>query len=226
LKQGIHLRIAPVALLAQDAEGQGAWLSPAEASRLARISAAGRRAEFIAGRWLARQLLALAGGGQPSQWKLSAPDSGPPLAQGPHGSAPLHVGLSHSGGRVACAVAIAAIGLDLEVPRRSRDLRALAEVVCSPGEQARLAAEPGRVELLFYPCWTLKEAWLKSRGEGMSPGRLAQLHTEPAMVGSGNARVWQANGCTLALVAPPDAAVQCIGEGLGWPTAWAITDLG
>lgn len=227
MKPVIHLRIAPVAQLAQEAQADGrAWLSPSEVSRLARISAPGRRAEFIAGRWLARELLALAGGGPALQWKLSAPESGPPLAQGPGGSAPLYVGISHSGGRVACAVASALLGLDIEVPRPGRDVRALAEVICSPDEQSRLAAEPGRVEWLFYQCWTLKEAWLKSSGEDLSPGRLAQLHTEPALGRSGNARVWQANGCTLALVAAPDAVVQWIGEGLGWPTAWAISDLG
>jgi 4'-phosphopantetheinyl transferase len=221
----IHIAVAGVApTVRQAAQGGLAWLSVAEQDRLARITAAARRDQFIAGRWLARQVLAAAGGGEPSQWGLSAPDDGPPLARGPRPG--FHVGLSHSGDLVACAAAPLALGLDLELPRRPRDFLALAEAICSAREREELHAAPVAArELLFYRFWTLKEAWLKSRGEAMSPGRMAQVHTDvPSDEKPACARVWQVGGMTLALVAPVDAQVLWLGDAPGTATAWAIKD--
>jgi len=220
----VQLSMGRVDSLAQEAQRTGpSWLSDAEQSRLARISASARREQFIAGRRLARQILAAAHGGDPAAWVLTAPDAGPPTVSGP-APGPIHLSISHSGTLVACAVAASPVGVDLEVPRRARDFFALADAVCSPAERARLhAAEPARREALFHECWTLKEAWLKSRGEDMSPGRLAQIDTVPASVGA-QARLWHGDGMTLALVARPGLAVEWIGVGLTRPSWWAIRD--
>lgn len=222
----VHLSMGCVSRLAQESQRQGlAWLSPEEQSRLARISASSRRDQFIAGRWFARQIIAAAYGGDPLAWSLSAPDSGPPLASGPAPGA-VHLSLSHSADRVACAVAASPLGLDLELPRRVRDFLALADAMCSPDERARLhAAEPADRAAMFYQCWTLKEAWLKSRGEDMSPGRMAQIHTSAAPSGSAaQGRLWCGPGLTLALVAQPELAVHWIGEALEPCSSWAISD--
>lgn len=220
----VHLSIGCVRDLVQESQQQGlAWLSPGEQSRLARISASSRRNEFIAGRWLARRLLAAVHGGVPKAWLLSAPESGPPAVRGPV-PGPVCLSISHSGGSVACAVAASPLGLDLEVPRRTRDFPALADAVCSPEERERLhAAEPASRDAIFHECWTLKEAWLKSRGEDMSPGRLAQIHTAPA-AGAAQARLWHGDGLTLALVAQAELEVEWTGRALAGPGWWAIRD--
>jgi len=227
MSDAVHLSMGWVRASAQAAQGPGLdWLSATEQARLARILAAGRREEFIAGRWFARQLLANVYGGEPVAWSLSAPDSGPPAVLAPApGQAP-HLSLSHSGDRLVCAVAGSPLGVDLEVPRRPRDFLALADAVCSPAERERLrAAAPESREALFHECWTLKEAWLKSRGEGMSPRRMALLDTSAAPGGSvAQGRVWRGARFTVALVARPELAVHWIGEApdaAGW---WAIDD--
>jgi 4'-phosphopantetheinyl transferase len=220
----VHLSLGCVSELAQEAQQQGlGWLGTAEQSRLARISASSRQLQFIAGRWLARRVLAAVHGSEPGAWVLSAPDTGPPTVRGP-ASGPVYLSISHSSDKVGCAVAASPVGVDLEVPRKMRDVLALAEAVCSPDERERLhAAEPARREAVFHECWTLKEAWLKSRGEDMSPGRLAQIDTVPAFAGA-QARVWRGDGLTLALVVQPALALEWIGASLSSPSWWAIRD--
>lgn len=214
-----------VSQLAQASQQQGlGWLGTEECARLARISAFGRREQFIAGRWLARRVLAAVHGGEPSAWVLSAPDTGPPTVRGP-ASGPVYLSISHSGDKVACAVAASPVGVDLEVPGKTRDFVALADAVCSPAERERLhAAESARREAVFHESWTLKEAWLKSRGEDMSPSRLAQIDTVLASAGA-QARLWQGDGITLALVAQPELALEWIGACLAArPSWWTIRD--
>ena len=221
----VHLSVGCVSQLAQESRERGlGWLATEEHGRLARLSASSRRDQFIAGRWLARRVLAAVHGGEPSAWVLSAPDTGPPTVRGP-APGPVYLSISHSGDKVACAVGASPVGVDLEVPRRTRDFLALANAMCSPEERERLhAAEPARREAMFHECWTLKEAWLKSRGEDMSPSRLAQIDTVPASAGA-QARLWQGDGTTLALVAQPELALEWIGACLAAPPSWwAIRD--
>src|SRR5262249_37166589 len=85
--------------------GPPAWLSVSERQRLERITAAGRRTQFIAGRWLLRQLLRPLLPGQACS--ITASDNAPPRLESPEpgGEAPaLHLSLSHSGDWVCCGV--------------------------------------------------------------------------------------------------------------------------
>lgn len=225
----VWLQTARVGPLAAQAEAAPAgWLSEPEQRRLGRITSPARRAQFLAGRLLARRLLATAHGGDaPPGCSLSAPDEGPPRLQDAQGR-PLgwQVALSHSGDHVACALARVPVGLDLEAPARRRDVQALARLVCTAGEQSRLDAldEPAR-ERHFYCIWTLKEAWFKQRGRGLSPHGLALLHTAPrAGAATDSARVWQGGGLTLALTS--DAAIRpqwASGSGPPGPAAsWSV----
>ena len=221
----VHLCLGRVSRLAESAQQGGlGWLSPAEQRRLNRIAASARRSQFIAGRWFARQLLAAVHGDRPEQWRLTAPDEGPPRVE--HPAIPAHISLSHSGDHLACAVAPSPVGLDLEAPRRTRNFLALADVVCCAGEKARLlAAQPAGREALFYECWTLKEAWLKSRGEPLSPGRLAQIRTDRALSPlTAEGRTWRGADFILALVANPLLPLGWIGDAPGEPLIWRVGD--
>ena len=184
-------RIGP---LAADAElGLLETLSPTERGRLARISSAKRRAEFLAGRLLLRRLLAATLGGDARDWSLTAAEDGPPLVPSDAG---VHLALSHSGGWVAGAVSTSPAGLDLETPGRARDVLALAANVCTPDEQSCLCALQGDArDAAFREMWTLKEAWLKRRGEGVSPARLAAVGTRE---GGAGAWTWVSPEVTLA----------------------------
>lgn len=227
MAHAVHVSLGRVFRLAQVAQQGGLdWLSPAEVARLGRITAPSRHAQFIAGRWLARQLLTQLHGGEPQAWRISAPDSGPPAITGPAAPDSIHLSLTHSADSVGCAIGSCPLGLDLEVPRRTRDFLALADVMCSAAERERLRREPASSrEALFYELWTLKEAWIKSRGQDVSPGRLAQIHTSAATSASAyRGRLWQGEGLTLALVTLPHCPVHWVGGAPGEPAERAIVD--
>lgn len=225
MTDAVFLSVSSISAQAQAALRSGlGWMSAEEQARLARITAGSRRASFLAGRWFARHVAAAVYGGGPMAWALSAPERGPPRLSGPAPAARLS--LSHSGDFVACAVADAAVGVDIELPRRTRDVLSIARVICSPAELARLlAAEGAERDAIFYECWTLKEAWLKSRGEDISPGRLAQVQTLPAASAADAAgRSWAGAGIALALVAPPKWPVHWLEGALGECASRAISD--
>jgi len=177
----IALRLARYAALHAAAQSAGlGFLSESERRRHDSFSAAARRQHFRASRWLARELLAERYGGQAQDWVLtSEPGAAPGIAAGPETA--LHLGLSHSGEWVGCAVSAAPVGLDIETVTRPRKVAALAETACTEAERAELAALPPAPQLLaFYRMWTLKEAWLKQRGLGIDFSLMRGLEAAPA----------------------------------------------
>lgn len=221
-----RVEVAAAAALA----AEPGWLSESEHARLAGLSAPRRRAQFLAGRWLARRLLAAVHGGDPAtDWPLSAGASEPPRVLKPSLHEPPYVAISHSGDLVACAIAAQPVGIDVELARRERDVPALAQAICTPAECTRLRVLEGDArQRHFQVVWTLKEAWLKRRHEGITPGRLARLDTRPAE-GPAEARVWQRGDATLALAAEADAQLHWHGDVLGLGgepgVAWHVTPL-
>lgn len=169
------------------------WLSPGEAQRLAGLRSESRRAQFLAARWQARWLLAQVHGGAARDWMLEAPADAPPRVAG---RPDLFLSISHSAQRTACALASAPVGLDLEQPRRERDIAGLVELCCTPREQAMFATPDAA---LFHELWTVKEAWLKRRGEWVAPRRLAQIEASPDA--QGEVRTWRGDGWHLAVTA-------------------------
>jgi 4'-phosphopantetheinyl transferase len=190
----VHLACAEVAVLLPPVVD---WLSESEQQRFAGIVGERRRTQFLAARWQARWLLAQVLGGRPRDWPLEAPHDAPPRVQGRDD---LFLSVSHSGARSACALASAPVGLDLEQPQRQRDIAGLIALCCTPGEQALFAGcdEAARAAL-FYELWTVKEAWLKRRGEWIAPRRLQQLDARPAE--DGEVRTWAGEDWQLAATA-------------------------
>lgn len=196
------------------------WLSMQERARLEGLERAERRSQFLAARWLLRQQLARAYGGVPQDWPLDAPADAPPRVEG---HAHLHVSVSHSGAWVAAAVAALPVGVDVEVPRRERDLEGLVALCCTPAEQRRFEGlEAAERRALFHQLWTAKESWLKRRGEWIAPARLVQL--EATADPHGEVRCWRMHEGWIALCTDAGA--------LAWaspplPAAgrWRITDL-
>jgi 4'-phosphopantetheinyl transferase len=214
----VHLACAEVATLLQQAPPPAQWLTPDEAQRLSGLRTDRRRDAFVGARWQARCLLAQVHGGEPWDWPLQAPRDAPPRVRG-HGG--LFLSISHSGARTACALATHSIGLDLEQPTRRRDVEGLVALCCTAAERARFEglADAER-DALFYALWTLKEAWLKRRGEWIAPQRLQQLSAMESA--EGDLRTWGGEGWMLAAT----------GSEFRWWTpqpapsrSWQMTDL-
>lgn len=181
------------------------WLTPTEQARLQSLGTAARRDSFLAGRWLARRAVQRwLGTDEPPA--LEVADSGACRVAGMAGVAGVHVSISHSAGVVACAVCGVPVGIDVEGLARPRDHLALAEAVHGTAQRERLAALPGDARALaFLQLWTLKEAWLKARGQGLDFALMRSLAFEAAdqVDPLGDVAVAQVEGLVLAIAADP-----------------------
>ena len=159
---------APFVLLvrAPPALDCGPQLDLRERERLSEIRhpATARRRAF--GIWLRRQVLGEVLGESPSGLRFAIGEHGRPALIG----AALDFNLSHTADHYALAVADSPVGVDLETCTRVRDWPALAAQVLDAHEHRRAvqSTEPLARELIRY--WTLKEAWLKGLGLGISGG--------------------------------------------------------
>lgn len=144
------------------------WLQPEETERAEKYKDMEARASFLVGRGMARTMLAEATGVAPGDWRFSEGPHGRPEIASPE--TPYRFNLAHSHGMIACALAKNRdIGVDVEFLDRTDSSHDVATRVCSDDELADIEAVPedGRKErFLIY--WTLKEAYLKARGLGIS----------------------------------------------------------
>jgi 4'-phosphopantetheinyl transferase len=125
------------------------------------------RARWISGRVALRQILAGYTGTMPAQLRLTHGTHGKPALAG---ESSLRFNLAHAEERAALAVAWEReVGIDLEPIDVGLDVSSLLAVVCSQTEAAGIAAlTPVARAEAFLTCWTLKEAYLKGIGAGLS----------------------------------------------------------
>ena len=207
----LHLACGAVDALLREA-GDPAWLSPSERARLEALAPEKRR-PFVAARWQARTLLAQVLGGVATDWVLEAPSVAPPRVRGRDD---LFLSVSHSGDRTACALAGRRIGIDLEQPTPQHDASRLADLCCTPTERALFLSPQAA---LFRELWTVKQAWLKQRGEWIAPGRLQLLEATPRPDGA--VRTWRGEGWHLAATAHQ---ARWWGEEPRATRAWTVRD--
>lgn len=133
-----------------------------------RLAAARHR--YLQVRREVRQCLARYTRLNPLELQLARTDQGKPFLM----NAPLPLGfnLSHSGEYLALVVSGGAVvGVDLEQVSRRRSWQAIAERFFHPEEFVQLMALPeADRQQAFYRYWTLKEAFFKARGTGISTG--------------------------------------------------------
>jgi len=165
----VHVWHADAAVLDDPARRECAmrWLTDDERGRHARFRFDADRDLFLLGRLMARRLVGDALAIEPTAWDWREGPHGRPEIDRP--PTPLRFNLSHSGGLVACALATGHdVGVDVEDLRRTVNPD-LVERCCSPAEVADVNAQGAdgwRDRFLTY--WTLKEAYLKARGLGIS----------------------------------------------------------
>jgi 4'-phosphopantetheinyl transferase len=139
------------------------------------------RLQHLAVRGLVRTTLSRYRAVAPEHWRFDTNRYGRPFIDESLGVSGLHFSLSHTHGLVACAVAtFAEIGVDVEPCDRDVGLAELAPAVFSPRERARFEAMSGQARQdFFFTLWTLKEAYVKALGIGLSlPVKKVELDLE------------------------------------------------
>jgi 4'-phosphopantetheinyl transferase len=151
---------------------------------------------------------------RPADWAFAVNAYGRPHIEGRH-AGEVHFNLSHTAGFVTCAIARTYdIGVDVERTDRDVDHLQLAPSVFAHLELEHLGMAPsGDRAATFFRLWTLKEAYIKARGMGLSiplKDFWFDVSTYPARIGFSPAlrddpdawRFWEfdvAPACRLAL---------------------------
>ncbi len=176
---------------AGDVDAALAVLSAHERARYTRFAFAEDRRDFALAHALLRRTLSECHALPPDAWTFVTESGGKPaLSPELRAATSLSFSISHTRGLVACAVARDAIaGIDVERIDARVDPVAIARRFFSSEEaealERRAVAERHQ---RFAELWTLKEAYLKALGDGLSGVDQSVPHNDPA---------W-----TLALFAP------------------------
>lgn len=144
-----------------------AWLTSDERARADRYRHDRDRLMFLLGRVMARRLVGQALGIAPTAWPWREGPQGRPEIATPQ--TPLHFNLAHSADLVCCVLASGReVGIDVEDIERAATDPAIVTRFCSPDEAAAIAVGTAGWRERFLEVWTLKEAYLKARGVGIS----------------------------------------------------------
>ena len=205
--------------------GDAGWLTAEERQRLDGMASGERRSSFLAGHWLAREMAATWHGVEPARLSVHRLADGRPCLQLDDAPSPLSLSLSHSGGWLLVGIATAPVGVDVEVPRRPRDIHALARHAFTRDEAERLATTPAADRLgSFHELWALKEARGKRTGEGILPGQSRRVRASPVPPHAAQAISWRlGDSGAVALALEQVACVKLDDEGvLGRPRHWCF----
>lgn len=146
-----------------------ALLAPAERARQGRYRFEHSRREYLLTRALVRATLSRYAPVEPAAWTFRENEYGRPEVD-VDGHRDLRFNLSNTRGLIACVVArCREVGVDVEDIERSGETVSIADSFFSSREVAALHALPAaRRRDRFFEYWTLKEAYIKARGMGLS----------------------------------------------------------
>jgi phosphopantetheinyl transferase len=165
----IHLLWTKTFLLADGERNFLPLLPAAERETYQRLGGESRRREFIASRLLVRGLFSAYLEREMNDLEFLKGDHGKPYLK----DSPLEFNLSHTEGLVACCFGLHPVGIDVEkmdlaVWPRDR-WEPLAERFFSAGERKYLFSQEEQNQTTsFFRIFTLKEAYVKCRGYGLS----------------------------------------------------------
>lgn len=149
----------------------GGWLSEKEKATAARFLREQDRLRYVFAHGAVRHILGSCLGRDPAGLEFATGPHGKPALVLAESEPALTFNLSHSADLVLCAVAVGrAVGVDVELMKEAgRDLLELARAQFSSDESVALQGMArGELTEAFYRCWTLKEAYVKARGEGLA----------------------------------------------------------
>jgi 4'-phosphopantetheinyl transferase len=144
-------------------------LSADERSRYDRFMFDKDRRQFLLARALVRTVLSCYASPAPSDWEFATTPKGKPYVASHFGLAHLQFNHSHADALVACAVtSTRAVGVDVESLDREVDF-GIVRYCLSPLELQQFHhADPREKQSFLMRQWTLKEAYSKARGLGLS----------------------------------------------------------
>lgn len=145
-------------------------LSCDERRRLERFVVEAPRLRYLISRATLRTTLSQYSNVAPRAWRFATNRYGKPRIDAPFLGDQLYFNVSHCEGLIGIAVARTEdIGIDVENVGRRLDTGLLAPAVFTETERAALAAASDEHRRkLFFTFWTLKEAYIKARGMGLS----------------------------------------------------------
>lgn len=147
-------------------------MSDERKDRVRRIKKADQKKCTLAGEWLVRKMLSDATGDTPESFVIFADDKGKLHSNNSSG---LFFNISHSKNVITAVISDKTVGIDIE-KIRPVSLK-LAKRVCTPNElnyvfgtdDADFDAEyPPKVTERFFEIWTIKEAYFKCIGTGIT----------------------------------------------------------
>ena len=145
-------------------------LSSDEIERRNRYVPERSRTEYLLGRGMIRSVLSAYSGKRPEEWIFQLGSHGRPEVVNWDEPTSIHFNLSHSHEVVICAFSrIYEVGIDVEYQCRRTNYLEVGRHVFSSKEwldMSQLPAEQQRGR--FFQFWTLKEAYIKARGMGLS----------------------------------------------------------
>jgi 4'-phosphopantetheinyl transferase len=146
-----------------------ALLSADEAQRQGRFLFAEDRHRYLVSHAMLRETLSRYWPIAPQRWTFSHGEHGKPEIANA-GAPPIRFNLTHTRGLAACIISLeTCCGIDAECLDARHNPLAVARRMFSAEENARLLQLTGRERLeFFYTCWTLREAYVKARGVGIS----------------------------------------------------------
>jgi 4'-phosphopantetheinyl transferase len=181
-------------------------LNAEERQRQARFVFSGDRHSYLVAHALLRIVLSKYAPIQPQAWQFMTNDYGrPEIANHDPSARQINFNVSHAHGLAVVAVTRApAVGVDVEEVRARPAPLELADRHFAPQEILALQALPAqRQSDRFYEFWTLKEAYIKARGLGLSipldqfrfqfeGERTVHFCAEPSLQGSAESwKFWQ-----------------------------------
>lgn len=151
-------------------ERYAAMLSEDERKQWQRFRFEKHRHTYLVAHALVRSALSRYCDVDPSVWQFERNNYGRPDVSAPQVWRPLRFNLSHTTGMVAVIVAWdREVGVDVEWVDRPNYGPSIANRYFSPDEVSDLFALPEETQArAFFNYWTLKEAYIKARGMGLS----------------------------------------------------------
>ncbi|KAF1007411.1 MAG: 4'-phosphopantetheinyl transferase Sfp [Luteibacter sp.] len=145
-------------------------LDDGERDRFDRLTGEHTRTEFLVTRALCRIMLSEFADRPPDAWRFDTNAHGKPCIANGGTENHLEFNLSNSKGLVACVVGTGCrLGIDVEPHAQIRNVEAMARRFFTASEAGFVvSAEPSERLARFIGIWTLKEAFVKAWGSGMS----------------------------------------------------------
>jgi 4'-phosphopantetheinyl transferase len=148
-----------------------ALLSASEKARAARFAFDADRRDYIAAHALLRRSLSRCLPCPPAEWAFAGEAHEKPTLAPSDASPLVSFNLSHARGLVGCVIATGstALGIDIERTDRIAEASLVADRCFSAQETSALArCSSNEQRLRFAELWTLKEAFVKALGVGLS----------------------------------------------------------